>query len=138
MISIDDRVGSTFDFVMLQKIKDSLHESEVEFILTDDSEIQEINAEYRNIDKPTDVLSFPLQQIPHMPLGTIIVSIDHVRIKAQEFGHSEEDELTLLFIHGMLHLLGYDHEVDDGQMRVKEKEIILEFNLPSSLILRTL
>jgi probable rRNA maturation factor len=82
------------------------------------------------------VLSFPLEDVPHMPLGTIVISVDKVKEKALELGHSEEDEFTLLFIHGLLHLLGYDHEVDDGEMRLKEKEIIKTFNLPDSLILR--
>jgi len=137
MISIDDRVNCRYTFDLLEKIKATLSESEVELILTDDDEIQLLNAEFRHIDKATDVLSFPLENIPYMPLGTIVISIDHVKAKAKEFGHSEADELALLFIHGLLHLLGYDHEMDDGQMRQKEKEIILAFKLPKSLILRT-
>jgi probable rRNA maturation factor len=57
--------------------------------------------------------------------------------KAKELGHSEQDELSLLFIHGMLHLLGFDHEVDEGEMREKEKALINTFDLPKSLIIRT-
>ena len=136
MISIDDRVKSGYDFSVLEKIHTLLSDREVEFIITDDDEIKELNAQYRGIDKSTDVLSFPLEEIPFMPLGTIVVSIDKIKEKAQEFGHTQEDELSLLFIHGLLHLLGYDHEKDEGQMREKEAEIIKGFDLPNSLILR--
>ncbi len=72
-----------------------------------------------------------------MPLGSIVISADLVKEKATEFGHNAEDELSLLFIHGLLHLLGFDHEVDNGEMRDKEKDIIVNFSLPSSLIVRT-
>ncbi|MEO1923813.1 MAG: rRNA maturation RNase YbeY, partial [Nautiliaceae bacterium] len=87
--------------------------------------------------KPTDVLSFPLENIPGMPLGSIVISIDTAKKGAKEFGHSIENEIKLLFIHGLLHLLGYDHEIDNGEMRAKEEEIIKKFNLPQSLIIRT-
>ncbi len=136
MISIDDRVKSGYDFSVLEKIHTLLSDREVEFIITDDDEIKELNAQYRGVDKATDVLSFPLEEIPFMPLGTIVVSIDKIKEKAHEFGHTQEDELSLLFIHGLLHLLGYDHEKDEGQMREKEAEIIKGFDLPNSLILR--
>ena len=72
-----------------------------------------------------------------MPLGSIVISVDFVTQKAAEFQHSEEEEFTLLFIHGLLHLLGYDHETDNGEMREKEEQIITELNLPKSLIIRT-
>ena len=71
-----------------------------------------------------------------MPLGSIVISIDTAKKEAEEFGHSIEDEIKLLFIHGLLHLLGYDHEIDNGEMRAKEAEIIEKFNLPKSLIVR--
>ncbi len=136
MISIDDRVDCGLDFSNLKKINKSLSDREVELIITDDKEIKELNSQFRGIDKATDVLSFPLEEAPFMPLGTIVVSIDKIKEKAQEFGHTQEDELALLFIHGLLHLLGFDHEKDDGLMRKKEAEIIKGFDLPKSLILR--
>ncbi len=136
MILVDDRVKTDYDFSILEQILEGLSDRDVEFIITDDDEIRRLNAEFRGIDKATDVLSFPLEEIPFMPLGTIVVSIDKIRQKAQEFGHSGEAEVTLLFIHGLLHLLGYDHEVDNGEMRKREKEIIQEHDLPDSLILR--
>ena len=57
--------------------------------------------------------------------------------KSKELGHTPQDELALLFIHGLLHLLGYDHECDNGEMRAKEEELIKKFDLPESLIIRT-
>ncbi len=133
---IEDEVNSGYDFTLLESIRKKVCRCEIEFILTDDKRIRVLNAKYRGIDKATDVLSFPLEDVAHMPLGTIVVSIDKVKEKAKELGHTQEDELALLFIHGLLHLMGYDHEIDSGQMRQKEKEIILDFNLPDSLIVR--
>ena len=72
-----------------------------------------------------------------MPLGSIVISADFVKDRANEFGHTYSDELSLLFIHGMLHLLGFDHETDSGEMREMEAEIINKFYLPKSLIIRT-
>jgi len=71
------------------------------------------------------------------PLGSIVISKDFVLSKANELQHSSQDEMTLLFIHGLLHLLGFDHEVDSGEMRLKEASLIKEFQLPTSLIVRT-
>jgi probable rRNA maturation factor len=75
--------------------------------------------------------------MPMSPLGSIVISQDLVISKAEELGHAQEDEFTLLFIHGLLHLLGYDHEIDDGEMRKEEERLINTFNLPKSLIVRT-
>lgn len=70
-------------------------------------------------------------------LGSVVINLDLVELKAAQLGHGRDDETALLFTHGMLHVLGYDHESDDGQMRVKECEIIEKFRLPKSLIVRT-
>jgi probable rRNA maturation factor len=121
----------------LEKILKDLTEKDVELIITDNEEIQKLNKEYRNTDKPTDVLSFPLENIPFSPLGSIIISIDKAKEKAKELGHTVDEELTLLFVHGLLHLLGYDHEKDNGQMRQKEADIIVKYHLPKSLIIRS-
>ena len=136
MILTEDRVNSGYDFASLEAVCDLLTDKDVELIVTDSDDIQILNREYRGIDKPTDVLSFPLEDVPFMPLGTIVINIDKVKEKSKELGHSESDELTLLFVHGLLHLVGYDHETDNGEMRRKELEIIESFNLPKSLILR--
>ena len=70
-------------------------------------------------------------------LGSVVINLDLVELKAAQLGHGTDDETALLFTHGMLHVLGFDHESDDGQMRAKECEIIEKFRLPKSLIVRT-
>ena len=136
MIDFDNRTNFEFDINELKEIYEDLTDKDIELILTTDEEIRELNKIHRNKDKATDVLSFPLENIPGMPLGSIVISIDTAKKGAKEFGHSVEDEIKLLFIHGLLHLLGYDHEVDNGEMREKAAEIIKKFNLPKSLIIR--
>lgn len=120
----------------LNDIAKTVSEEEIEFILTDNKEIHEINLTTRGIDNPTDVLSFPYDKMPNTPLGSIVISVDFVEQKSKEYNHSFKDELALLFIHGLLHLVGYDHEVDSGEHRQKEEELIKQFNLPDSLIVR--
>ena len=136
MIEFDNQTDFDFDVNVLNDIYSYLTDKDIELILTTDEEIQKLNKEFRQKDKPTDVLSFPLEEMPGMPLGSIVISIDTAKRGAEEFGHSLEDEIKLLFIHGLLHLLGYDHETDSGEMRQKEEEIINKFNLPKSLIVR--
>ena len=70
-------------------------------------------------------------------LGSVVINLDLVELKAAQLGHGRDDETALLFTHGLLHVLGFDHESDDGQMRAKECEIIEKFCLPKSLIVRT-
>ena len=124
----------------LENILQTQSQKEVELVVVGNETIQEYNKEYRNIDKTTDVLSFPMEteegDFAHLPLGSIVISSDYVTQGAQEFGHSPEDELSLLFIHGLLHLLGMDHEIDKGEMRAKEADLIAQFSLPKSLIVR--
>ena len=136
MIDFENRTDFEFDLNQLKDIYNSLTDKDIELILTTDKEIQELNKTHRQKDKPTDVLSFPLQNLPGMPLGSIIISVDTAKKGAKEFGHLVEDEIKLLFIHGLLHLLGYDHEIDNGEMREKEKEMIKKFSLPKSLVIR--
>lgn len=137
MIDLDNRTDQQIDIELLERIAQSLTDKDVELILTRDDEMAQINKETREIDKSTDVLSFPMAEMPGAPLGSIVISEDYVRRGSEEFGHSQNAERALLFIHGMLHILGYDHEVDSGEMRVKESELILAFDLPKSLIVRT-
>jgi len=136
MIELDNRTSLKINIDLLTTIANSLTDKEIELIITDNREIQEINREYRSIDTPTDVLSFPYEDMPMSPLGSIVISENFVKEKAKEFQHTQENEVTLLFIHGLLHLLGFDHETDDGQMREEEAKMIHEFNLPTSLIVR--
>jgi probable rRNA maturation factor len=143
MIDLDNQTALHFDLPALEKIATSLSTKDVELIIVDDETMKSLNIEHREKESSTDVLSFPLDapftepSIFSLPLGSIVISSSFVKKKADELGHSIQDELSLLFIHGYLHLLGFDHEVDDGEMREKEKEIIEAFNLPKSLIIRT-
>lgn len=137
MIDIDNTTNLTIDAELLEKITLTLTNQDIELVITNSTEIQEINNAHRGIDTPTDVLSFPYEEMPNAPLGSIVINAEYVIQKAQELGHSEEQECTLLYIHGLLHILGFDHEVDNGEMRQKEQEIIEKFSLPQSLIVRT-
>ncbi len=143
MIDLDNQTDLSLDLSKLEQIADALSTKEVELLIVDDETIHSLNAEYRGKESVTDVLSFPMeapfteQSIFGMPLGSIIIAASFVKEKAVLLGHSVQDELSLLFIHGMLHLLGFDHEVDSGEMRAREKELIEQFDLPKSLIVRT-
>jgi probable rRNA maturation factor len=136
MLLIDNDENIPLHVSTLEAICDALSSKEVELLLVDSSTMHALNKEHRSIDKTTDVLSFPLVDFPHAPLGSIVINYELAQEKADEFGHSREDEITLLFIHGILHLLGYDHEVDEGEMREKEEALILHYKLPKSLIVR--
>ena len=123
------------------------YEAEVSVTVVDDKEIQEINKTYRNIDKATDVLSFPMYQYEkaadfdnlddsafnpesgELLLGDIVISAEKVTAQAKEYGHSKEREFAFLLVHSMLHLLGYDHMEEEERlvMESKQKEI-LELN----------
>lgn len=137
MIDIDNKTALQINETLLKQIVSPLTKKEIELIVTDNNEIRLINKEHRGIDKDTDVLSFPYENMPFAPLGSIVISYDHVQAKAKELQHGEMDEFVLLFIHGLLHILGYDHETDEGEMRQKELELIQKFKLPKSLIIRT-
>ncbi|NMA64950.1 MAG: rRNA maturation RNase YbeY [Clostridiaceae bacterium] len=120
---------------------------EVYITLTDNEAIQQYNKDYRQIDKPTDVLSFPLIQYNNrepqvMPgdidpetnrlsLGDIIISVEKAEEQAQNYGHSFEREIVFLAVHGMLHLLGYDHmdEEEEKIMFGKQKAVLDEIGL---------
>jgi probable rRNA maturation factor len=106
---------------------------EISLVITDDGAIQGLNATYRGIDQPTDVLSFPLTvpgqadgfvSPPDQPfsLGDIIISFPRAREQAEEYGHSLARELGYLMVHGLLHLLGYDHENEDEKRVMRSKE----------------
>ena len=100
--------------------------AEVHLVLTEDRTIRELNHRFRGIDRATDVLSFPDgDTLPSgRPfLGEIVISVDRARRQAEELGHDEVCELCELALHGTLHLLGYDHERDDGDMNRIELEL---------------
>ena len=137
MIDLDNQTDLKVPIDLCETIAQSLSERDIDLLITDDIQIQKINAEYRQIDKATDVLSFPFEDSPMAPLGSIVISADHVKKVASELHHCNEEEFCLLFIHGLLHLMGYDHETDNGEMRRKEQALIQTFKLPDSLIVRT-
>ena len=143
MIDLDNQTTLSFELAPLEKIATSLSNKEVELVIVDDATMKNLNLEHRGKEVTTDVLSFPLdapfteQSIFGLPLGSIVIASSYVTQKAQELEHTIQDELSLLFIHGFLHLLGFDHEVDDGEMREKEEALIKAFDLPESLIIRT-
>ena len=136
MIEIDNRTGFVFDKDIIEKITENLTKRPVELIIVDNEEIAGLNKAYRGLDRPTDVISFPFEDTPGAPLGSIVISSQKATEAAQRLGHTPQEEFTLLYIHGLLHLLGYDHETDEGQMRQKEEELIRKYNLPASLIVR--
>ena len=121
---------------LLEQIADFLGAGDVELVFVSDDEMCKINHEQRGINKATDVLSFPYEQVSGGLMGSVVISTDTASRVAGELGHSIEYEIALLFLHGVLHILGYDHEIDGGQMRQKEKEVIEHFSLPDSLIIR--
>ena len=120
---------------------------EVNILLTDDAGIQAVNRDMRDIDRPTDVLSFPMFDLAPgehpdemdadpatglVPLGDMCISVERARAQAEEYGHSFEREICYLSVHSVLHLLGYDH-LDEGemkrQMRAREEEIMKQLKL---------
>lgn len=103
--------------------------------ITSDAEMRELNRRFRRMNKPTDVLSFP-SQIPKLA-GDIAISADIAAAHAEQLGHSIETEVKILILHGLLHLAGYDHETDCGEMRKQEDKLRQRFNLPIGLIERT-
>ena len=117
------------------------YEASVNLVITDNEEIKEVNAQFRNINAPTDVLSFPMIPFPspadysiiedqdeyfdldtdELLLGDVMISVDSVYTQAEEYGHSTEREFSFLFAHSMLHLLGYDH-MEPEEAAVMEKK----------------
>jgi probable rRNA maturation factor len=90
-----------------------LNRAELSIVLVSDAQIRRLNKLYRNKDKPTDVLSFPIGEKVNgwLILGDVVISVDTAKRQAQELGHSFEEELKRLLVHGLVHLLGYDHEL---------------------------
>lgn len=100
-----------------ERVNYPFNTAEISIVITDDKEMQEINRLYRKIDKPTDVLSFPINEskdITSKLLGDIVISIDRVKSQAIENGCTEKEEIAYLFIHGLLHLLNFDHETSEA------------------------
>lgn len=129
-----------FGLDLVEKIASELTNKDIELVIVDENAMKAINKAQRGVEKATDVLSFALKAVPNalnLPLGSIVINANAVKDEAKARKHSKEAEFTLLFLHGILHLLGFDHEKDSGQMREKERQIIEKFKLPQSLIIRS-
>ena len=115
------------------KVEKIVENVEVSLLIVDRDEIHILNRDYRDVDRPTDVLSFPMDEEgfdqegnPILLLGDIVICLDVAKDQAEDFGHCLEREMMYLICHSTLHLLGYDHieETDKREMREKEKEIM--------------
>jgi probable rRNA maturation factor len=133
MIELDNQTDIPCEIAPLEAIAAHLSDREVELTLVDDEAMQTLNWQYRRIDRPTDVLSFPLEPVFGAPLGSIVISMETAKAQADRYGHTLQEEVTLLFLHGLLHLLGFDHECDEGQMARKEQYLRREWGLPEAL-----
>ena len=109
---------------------------EFNIIIVDNNYIHKLNRDYRNIDRPTDVITFALEdyediKLEHRMLGDIYISLDKARSQAEEYGHSFKREICFLAVHGFLHLLGYDHmtKEDEEEMFLLQELILNEANI---------
>jgi probable rRNA maturation factor len=110
----------------------------VNVLLTSSAEMKSLNRRFRGKDKPTDVLSFPAEPAAKQKFaGEIAIAADIAAQNARALGHSPAQEIKILVLHGMLHLRGYDHECDNGQMARREKQLRAQLHLPLGLIERT-
>lgn len=152
---LDIEENSTFEKLIQQVVEKCFVEEKLEntnmylnVILTEQNNIREANKKYRNIDKETDVLSFPMFEKYEINeiiknsqsnnsnnieevLGDIIISIPRVKEQALEYGHSVERELSYMVVHGFYHIMGYDHmnETEKKEMRLKEENILNKLNI---------
>ena len=142
-INITNSTNETIDEKLLYKVANYALEYEkvsnavLNIIIVDNEYIHKINREYRGVDRETDVISFALEdddtfvKLPIRVLGDIYISIDRVKSQALEYGHSETREISFLTVHGILHLLGYDHmnEEDEKIMFSKQDNILSDLKI---------
>ena len=126
--AIMDKLIEAAEFILEEEGVDT-ERAEISLTLTEPEEIRQLNREYRNTDSVTDVLSFPqFENVSEMPeqgelcLGDVVICRQRITQQAQEYGHSFERELVYLFVHSMLHLMGYDHMEEDEKKKMREKE----------------
>lgn len=109
----------------------------VDVLLTDDRTLRRLNRQFRGKNKATDVLSFPAPaELAEHHAGDLAISLETAARQAAEFGLSLRDEVRTLLLHGVLHLAGFDHEVDEGEMAAREAELRRRLRLPAGLIAR--
>lgn len=130
-----DTVKKVLDYALK---KENLENHEFNVIIVDNDYIHNLNREYRNIDRETDVITFALEdedkvisEGDNVLLGDIYISIDKAKSQAKEYNHSLERELSFLAVHGFYHLLGYDHQTkeDEEVMFKKQDEVLDELNI---------
>ncbi len=135
------------EILNLGLIKGDFSHCSLEVVFVDSKTMREINRTHRGKDSTTDVLSFPLEcDFDFQPLdstapferllGSIVINTELAKAMSESYNHTLIDEISLLFIHGFLHILGYDHEVDNGEQRALEQCIIESIGLKQSLIVR--
>ena len=117
--------------VFWQDLVERVGKGQMTCLVTDDAELQRLNKQFRGKDYATDVLSFPEDGG-----GEIAISFDRAAVQASEMGHSVDEELRILMLHGVLHLNGMDHETDQGEMRRAEERWRKKLGLPAGLIKR--
>jgi probable rRNA maturation factor len=141
MVDIDNRqvivtIGSELYDIIKGVVREALAlenfatDTDVSISLVDNDEIRDLNRTYRGVDSPTDVLSFPMLEgednikILDMPLmlGDIVISLERAREQCKDYGHSFEREAGYLTAHGMLHLMGYDHQTEEDKKIMRQKE----------------
>jgi probable rRNA maturation factor len=111
-------------------------EGEVHVLLAGDATLRRLNRQFRGKDKATDVLSFPAVESGAGVAGDLAISLETAARQAAHFGHSLRDEVRVLLLHGVLHLAGFDHEKDAGEMAAREAKLRRDLGLESSLIAR--
>ena len=113
-------------------------ESDVTIAITDDESITELNRQYRDVEGPTDVLSFPMDAMPgDVPyLGDLVIAYPYASAQATREGHTLDDSLTLLVVHGMLHLLGYDHDTPErrADMWTAQEAALIALGIPVEIV----
>jgi len=109
--------------------REKISAAEISLSFVKDEEIRELNARYRGVDAPTDVLTFPLDDDP--VLGDIVVSVPTARRQAETYGHSLRREIFFLIVHGFYHLLGYDHDTEEAESEMfqRQEELLAVFGI---------
>jgi probable rRNA maturation factor len=108
----------------------------ISVLLADDEELEHLNTRFRSKNKPTDVLSFPADELARNHAGDIAISLDTAARQAAQFGHTLQVEVKILLLHALLHLNGMDHEKDKGEMAERETKLRTKLKLPVGLIAR--
>ena len=133
---LEEEIDKLHEFITFVLKEEKLENVEFNIIFIDNPRIHEINLTYRGVDRPTDVISFALEDNKTIDLGVrllgdIYISIDKAKVQATSFGHSLRREISFLAVHGLLHLLGYDHmtEEEEKVMFAKQEELLQKFQI---------